>query len=339
MSVLTRTLIAMVVVLLQACASAPPVVSITGPSAQVSDSASGGGIKGGNFFFLAAVDDVPLKANNLGASLSASSGRGADLQIRPFQRQVAAGQRKLKLSSRFAYAAPVQSLFQSGGPPPADATLTVELLDGHTYRVTGVMDAMRRELWLEDTANGEVVGTKVSLQANDPATLKQMEGALYTCCNLRYEGDWISDANWGRLPMVPAGARIKLVDASKNRAKILVDGRPMRFGLDYGRQQITIDKLLDRLSLKDDPAPRIASWPEPVRQAVRAGQVVAGMTREQAIVALGYPRLDATPDTSATTWRYWTIQDEEYTLEWNSVGLLDRVIGSESVLRSVEFKP
>ena len=45
------------------------------------------------------------------------------------QRQVAAGQRKLKLSSRFAYAAPVQSLFQSGGPPPADATLTGPVAD------------------------------------------------------------------------------------------------------------------------------------------------------------------------------------------------------------------
>ena len=29
----------------------------------------------------------------------------------------------------------------------------------------------------------------------------------YTCCNLHYEGDWISDANWSSMPTIPAEAR------------------------------------------------------------------------------------------------------------------------------------
>ena len=26
----------------------------------------------------------------------------------------------------------------------------------------------------------------------------------YTCCNLHDDGDWISDANWGTMPVIPA---------------------------------------------------------------------------------------------------------------------------------------
>jgi hypothetical protein len=33
----------------------------------------------------------------------------------------------------------------------------------------------------------------------------------YTCCNLHYENDWISDANWSSMPMIPAGASIKVL--------------------------------------------------------------------------------------------------------------------------------
>jgi hypothetical protein len=33
----------------------------------------------------------------------------------------------------------------------------------------------------------------------------------FACCNLRYEGDWISDGNYAVLPMLPAGTPIKVV--------------------------------------------------------------------------------------------------------------------------------
>ncbi|HEY4637009.1 MAG TPA: hypothetical protein VIH23_01990, partial [Burkholderiales bacterium] len=61
--------------------------------------------------------------------------------------------------------------------------------------------------------------------------------AGYTCCNLHYENDWISDANWSSMSMIPAGASIKVLDYGRYRIMTEIDGRKMRLGLDYGRQQ------------------------------------------------------------------------------------------------------
>lgn len=73
-------------------------------------------------------------------------------------------------------------------------------------------------------------------RASEPAALA--EG--FTCCNLHYNGDWISDTNRNLNPMIPAGAPIKLLSFGRYRAHVLIDGREMRLGQDYGREQALI---------------------------------------------------------------------------------------------------
>lgn len=317
---------------LTGCATQPtPVVKPTGPFATVVESAVGGGVGGGTFFFVAELDDQVLRDNVMRASLSASAGRGADLRLRGYERYVPAGKHKMKLSARFAYAAPIQSLFQSGGQEPLEAIVDVDLIDGGHYRVTGMLDAFRRELWLEDSATGLVVGKKTVKLANSEAEIKAMQGASYTCCNLRYEGNWISDANWSTLPMIPAGSRIKVLEYGGNRAEVLIEGRPMRLGLDYGREKQTVQQFVERLLLREDPAPVLAAWPEAVRNAVKKGQVGLGMTKPQVVASLGPPRLDVTPSQEATKWTYWTIAEQPIVLEWDAQGRLSGVQAEESV--------
>lgn len=38
----------------------------------------------------------------------------------------------------------------------------------------------------------------------------------YTCCNLHYDGDWISDANYTDLPFIPAGTPIAVAHPVKD---------------------------------------------------------------------------------------------------------------------------
>jgi hypothetical protein len=45
----------------------------------------------------------------------------------------------------------------------------------------------------------------------------------YTCCNLHYDRDWISDANWGNLPKIPPGTPIKVTSYGSNRAAVEID--------------------------------------------------------------------------------------------------------------------
>ena len=123
----------------------------------------------------------------------------------------------------------------------------------------------------------------------------------FTCCNLHYENDWISDANWSSMPMIPAGASIKVIDYGRYRINVEIDGRKMRLGLDYGRQQ-PLEAWARQIVVSEDPRRRIAAWPAPVRDAVRAGKVAIGMSKEQVLVSLGYPPMHQTPSLESPQW-------------------------------------
>lgn len=326
---------------LQGCATPP--APLTGPVATVSDSAEGGGMGGGTFYFLAAVDGEPTFTDALRASLGASRGQGARMVIRSASRQVSAGRRQLRLEARHAYAAPIQGLFQRGGPEPLEGALTVDLQEGRHYRVKGVLDAMRSELWLEDVEGGQIIGQKIVGQPNArnaaeaAETARAMAAADYTCCNLRYEGDWISDAHWMGLPFVPAGARIAVQAYGKHHAQVLIEGRPMRIGLDYGREKQTVQQFVPKLLVKTDPRLALAGYEPRVQQAIRAGRVLLGMTREQVMMSLGLPRSDDTASLAALRWTYWTQQEDRYVLLFDADGRLQALEASDPVRAVVLF--
>jgi len=317
------------------CAQAPvadvPPTKPSTPSALVSDDAEGGGRSGGRFFYLGAVDGQAIDVNSLTRSVRASVGRGSDLQILRAQRYVAAGRHQLTLKADFAYAAPVQYLFGSR-PASYEGTVEVTLEDGARYRVTGRMDAYLREVWIENADTGARVGAKV-VGPVDASAAATMATADYTCCNLHYEDDWISDANWSDLPMIPAGARIFVQSAGPKSAEVLIEGRPMRLGLDYGRAQSTMSAFLQRLVVTKDPRLAIDAMPTKLQDAVRAGQVALGMSREQAVIALGYPRQDETPTLDGRYWKYSTVEGEAFVLVWGADGLLADVEGVPDLKR------
>jgi hypothetical protein len=147
----------------------------------------------------------------------------------------------------------------------------------------------------------------------------------YTCCNLHHADDWISDANWGTFPMIPAGAPIKVVGYGSNRAFVEISGMQFRIGHDYGRGQETLEQYVAKIVVKEDPRARIAAWPEPVREAMRLGRLLPGMTREQAIVSAGYPATHRTPILEAPVWTYWHDRLSSYRVTWNGEGRIEHV--------------
>jgi len=101
----------------------------------------------------------------------------------------------------------------------------------------------------------------------------------FTCCNLHYENDWISDANWSSLPMIPAGQTATITDYGRYRIFLDIDGKKMRLGQDYGRTE-PLGQFARKFVVAQDPKPKIAAWPPGVREAVKAGKVTLGMTKE-----------------------------------------------------------
>ncbi len=159
-------------------------------------------------------------------------------------------------------------------------------------------------------------------QANDE---KEPKLTGYTCCNLHFEGDWISDANWGIQAMIPAGTPIKVLDYGRYRFAVEIDGKPMRIGQEYGRNE-TLAQLARKIVVDKDPKTRIAAWPAPVREAVRFGKVITGMTHEQVIASLGYPPAHQTPSLDAPQWKYWHTRFASFIVVWDDKNRLKDVL-------------
>jgi hypothetical protein len=147
----------------------------------------------------------------------------------------------------------------------------------------------------------------------------------FTCCNLHYESDWISDSNYGSLPFIPAGTPVKLKSYGSNRLYVDMDGKEMRIGLDYGRAQETLEQFADKLIVAQDPKPKIAKYSANVREAIRFGQITVGMTKEQTIIAAGYPQRDENVSLEAPIWNYWASSFAPYRVVWGKNGQIKEV--------------
>jgi hypothetical protein len=161
----------------------------------------------------------------------------------------------------------------------------------------------------------------------------------YACCDLHYDKDWINDGNYAELPMIPAGTPIEVLNYGRQRAAVKVDGKPMRLGHDYGRDQESLDAWVNKIVVKDDPRGRISSYPSAIQEAIRQGKVMIGMTREQVIVAVGYPLTSENLSLDAPQWRLWRSSHGEYQLNFARDGHLMSVTGDDSVTSLILYQP
>lgn len=175
---------------------------------------------------------------------------------------------------------------------------------------------MKNAGWILALAiGGLLVGCKVSDTKPDEPEPALLSG--YTCCNFRYEGDWINDGNYAQLPMIPAGSPIRVKSYGRYRAHVDIDGKPFRLGLDYGRNSETTEKWVAKLVTQTDPHVRLASYPPNVREAILAGKIMLGMSKEQVIMSLGYPITDENPRLDAPFWKYWWSSFGRYDVYWS----------------------
>ncbi len=311
-----------------------------GIPAIVADTSDGGGAGGGTFFMLEAINGTEVKETALNASIRASAGRGAYMVVRGAERPVTPGRMSLKLRGVQAHAAPISNIFRavfSGGNPEVTGTVSVDLAAGARYKVNGILDGFKREVWIEDETGKEVAGSKVAFEA-DPALVKQMEGAVFVATNLRYEGDWINEASTPGLSFVPVGSRIKVVDYGSNRASVLIDGRKMRLGIDYTRGIETIQQFFARVTSAEDPRPKVATYPEAIREAIRVGRVIPGMNRDQVLVALGRPRQDFNRYLNDKEWKYEVPENGELFVVFDDAGLVKEVDGARKARKLVLYE-
>ncbi|KAB2924946.1 MAG: hypothetical protein F9K30_08495 [Dechloromonas sp.] len=156
----------------------------------------------------------------------------------------------------------------------------------------------------------------------------------HACCNLRYNGDWISDMSSGELPFIPAGSEILVRRLEGNVAHIVVDNKRYRLGHDYGYREEKTAEWVDKLVVLNDPSPRLARYPASIRAAIEAGKITRGMNREQVIMALGYPSTNETPKLEAPVWKYYWNR-YAFMVHW-SAGRVSKIEGNPDIVKLVQ---
>ena len=168
-------------------------------------------------------------------------------------------------------------------------------------------------------------------------TKKAVTRSGYACCNLHYEGDWISDSNLAQLAFIPAGTPIKVNKIEGYRAYVEVDGKAMRLGHDYGRAQESTEQWVNKLVVLDDPKLKIAKFSPAVRKAIEAGKLMKGMTKEQVIISVGYPQTNENPRLDGPSWRYWWSSFGPYYVYW-SKNTVKKIDGHSETVATMTYK-
>lgn len=160
----------------------------------------------------------------------------------------------------------------------------------------------------------------------------------YACCNLRYDGDLISDSNLAQLPFIPVGTPIKVMRIDGYRAHVEIGGKRMYFVLDLRRKVETTEQWVNKLVVADDPKVTIDRLPSTVRTAIAKGQLMKGMTAEQVIMSVGYPATDENPRLDVPTWRYWWSSLGPYYVYWSKKRTVARIDGDHEAVRNLTFR-
>lgn len=150
---------------LASCVTNPVPKGYTGPVAYIADSKGPHGRSSIDIFFLSKYNGEDV--DNLYSRTSAgSSGMGPSIVNVDEQRDVPLQQATFTIMAQTYYAMPIIAMVNRNYA--IEQTLTFTPLEGHHYIVKGKLGDDYCAVWLEDTATGEIIGTK-----------KEIKGASY----------------------------------------------------------------------------------------------------------------------------------------------------------------
>ncbi|MGH8314071.1 MAG: hypothetical protein ACRETU_02840, partial [Steroidobacterales bacterium] len=94
-----------------------------------------------------------------------------------------------------------------------------------------------------------------------------------------------------------------------------------------------------KIVVDTDPTAKISGFPRDVQAAIHQGRVMVGMTREQAIISIGYPLTSENPSLDAPMWRHWVSSFEEYQLVWGPDGRIKEITAPEMIRNRIVYMP
>jgi len=141
----------------------------------------------------------------------------------------------------------------------------------------------------------------------------------YLCCNMRSDGSIMIDINYEgpKEHLVPAGTPLKVTGFLWHyRVIVDISGRRQYIKNDYSRD-LPMNELVKRYVVANDPAVKIANFPEKTRDAIASARLMKGMTREQVLMSVGYPVSTENANLGAKTWKFWLGSFDEFDVKFD----------------------
>ena len=163
----------------------------------------------------------------------------------------------------------------------------------------------------------------IALTAFADSVLAAEKFTGYLCCNMRTDGSWISDINYAEngKTVIPAGTPVNVVGYGRQRVHIEVGGKKQAIGNDYSRD-LALDVFAKRYVVSENPSDKSAQYPKPIRDAITSMRLTKGMSREQVLMAVGYPVSSENPNLDAKVWHYWLSSFAEFRVTFDDHGLV-----------------
>jgi hypothetical protein len=145
----------------------------------------------------------------------------------------------------------------------------------------------------------------------------------YLCCNMRTDGSWISDINYAEngKTVIPAGTPVKVVGYGRQRVHIEIGGKKQAIGNDYSRD-LALEVFARRYVVSENPSDKLAQYPKTIQDAITSMRLTNGMSREQVLMAVGYPVSSENPNLDAKVWHYWLSSFAEFRVTFDDRGLV-----------------
>ncbi len=171
----------------------------------------------------------------------------------------------------------------------------------------------------------------------DPSLLGQK---YYLCCNMGFNPSLsAADSNYGQYlvgahsyaagPMLPAGTRVTVVKVGHSGIQFQPEGSEATYTLtfSYGQYEISAYQYFHGILRDTNPMESVKAT-GPIAEGIEQGRLVNGMTKEEALIARGYPPAHQTPNLKANEWVYY-----------DTPGFVDRVVFVDDKIQSITRGP
>ncbi len=151
----------------------------------------------------------------------------------------------------------------------------------------------------------------------------EVGGTYFTRFSLHQEEGNYPTTNYARGPLVPINTSVKVV--SMKGDKMLLQRLDTNEKLEVKNVAKFTGKTMVQFAgmmLSSQPTP-LDRWPKDLAAAIRAGELHRGMTKEQVLMARGYPPAHETSSTESDRWVYWSSRFVKQTIVFHDGRLME----------------